>query len=181
MSSGCTKRASSWRSRFSSRIFSEYGSLATSGERALELVQGKDFDRLAAERRLCQRAEGICAAHRANPIKSRTAGLRPPARLQTRVYMVATRTHHQHGFGRTAARARASQFAAYFGKSGAHRFGARRIGQKRQHLRGDALGRAVFLDQLRNDAAAGNQIHHRDIVDLHESPPEAVASAGDSR
>src|SRR5918995_5521605 len=31
MSFECTNRASSWRSRFSSRIFSEYGSLATFG------------------------------------------------------------------------------------------------------------------------------------------------------
>jgi len=48
------------------------------------------------------------------------------------------------------------------------------IGEERHHLRRRALWREVVLNQLGNDAAAGNEVRHRVGVDVHERLTESI-------
>ena len=69
---------------------------------------------------------------------------------------------------RAAAGARCAEPGSHFAQVCSHLIGSGAVVQQCKSLASHALGRAVVLNQLRHDAAAGDQIGHAEGVDLHE-------------
>ena len=240
MSLAWTNRPSSCRSRFSRRIFSEYGSVATRSERRARACSRLKIstDSPASVHALLV-AKRICAAHPANPIKSATpresgessrvlksgeslrvarrrvktierskrgakeskscseessesldsatlgrlapdssdSSLTPSttdsSTLWSQVFLTAFATSSTASAARPLAPGPPS-FARTSPSARARLVGALRVGQQRQRLGRDALGGAVVLDELGHDAAPGNEVDHRHVVDQQKPPAKPV-------
>src|SRR5688500_12615600 len=80
----------------------------------------------------------------------------------------------QNSFRRSSARARAAELRAYILETAARIVGPVTVRKERQRFSGDFGRSTVFLDELWDNAAAGNQIDHRDVLDQQKRFAEFV-------
>src|SRR5688500_20140596 len=80
----------------------------------------------------------------------------------------------QNSFRRSSARARAAELRAYILETAARIVGPVTVRKERQRCRGDFGRSPVFMDELWDNAAAGNMIEHRDVLDQKTRVAECV-------